>query len=155
MITADNQKAHIEQGTDIPYIIQSTTGGNTTATVQFKKAVLALDVTPQITPDNRVIMNVEVRKDSVGQIVQIQGSQYPSIDTKNVTTQIAVNNGDTAVIGGIFEENITSDVQKVPFLGDLPGLGYLFKNTVRSSQKTELLIFLTPRVVRESITAVK
>jgi len=155
VITADNQKAHIEQGTDIPYIIQSTTGGNTTATVQFKKAVLALDVTPQITPDNRVIMNVEVRKDSVGQIVQIQGSQYPSIDTKNVTTQIAVNNGDTAVIGGIFEENITSDVQKVPFLGDLPGLGYLFKNTVRSSQKTELLIFLTPRVVRESITAVK
>jgi len=155
VITADNQKAHIEQGTDIPYIIQSTTGGNTTATVQFKKAVLALDVTPQITPDGRVIMNVEVRKDTVGQIVQIQGSQYPSIDTKNVTTQIAVNNGDTAVIGGIFEENISSDVQKVPFLGDLPGLGYLFKNTIRTSQKTELLIFLTPRVVRESITAVK
>src|SRR5204863_463690 len=89
VITADNQKAHIEQGTDIPYIIQSTTGGNTTATVQFKKAVLALDVTPQITPDNRVVMNVEVRKDSVGQIVRLQGSEYPSIDTKNVTTQAA------------------------------------------------------------------
>jgi len=155
VITADNQKAHIEQGTDIPYIIQSTTGGNTTATVQFKKAVLALDVVPQITPDSRVTMNVEVRKDTVGQVIQIQGSQYPSIDTKNVTTQITVNNGDTAVIGGIYEEAISSDVQKVPFLGDLPGLGYLFKNQSRSSTKTELLIFLTPRVVRDSITAVK
>jgi type IV pilus assembly protein PilQ len=119
---------------------------NNPATVQFKKAVLALDVTPQITPDNRVIMNVEIRKDTVGQTVTVQGSQYPAIDTKNVTTQIAVNNGDTAVIGGIYEETITSDTNKVPFLGDLPVLGYLFKNTARSSQKTELLIFLTPRV---------
>jgi type IV pilus assembly protein PilQ len=100
-------------------------------------------------------MNVEVRKDTVGQTVNINGSQYPAIDTKNVTTQIAVSNGDTAVIGGIYEENITSDISKVPFLGDLPVLGYLFKQTARSSQKTELLIFLTPRVVRESITAVK
>ena len=153
VITGDNQKAHIEQGTDIPYIIQGTQ--NSVATVQFKKAVLALDVTPQITPDNRVIMNVEIRKDTVGQTVTVQGSQYPAIDTKNVTTQIAVNNGDTAVIGGIYEETITSDTNKVPFLGDLPVLGYLFKQTARSSQKTELLIFLTPRVVRESITAVK
>src|SRR5690349_1484517 len=100
VVTADNQKAHIEQGTDIPYIIQGT--NNTVPTVQFKKAVLSLDVTPQITPDNRIIMTVEIHKDSVGQIINIAGSQYPSIDTKNVTTLIAVNNGDTAVIGGIY-----------------------------------------------------
>ena len=155
VVTGDNQKAHIEQGSEIPYIVVSQSAGNSTATVQFKKVVLSLEVTPQITPDNRVIMNVEVRKDTVGQVVNINGSQYPAIDTKNVTTQIAVNNGDTAVIGGIYEDNITSDINKVPFLGDLPVLGYLFKQTARSSAKTELLIFLTPRVVRDSITAVK
>ena len=153
VVTGDNQKAHIEQGTQIPYIIQGN--NNSQPTVQFKDATLKLDVTPQITPDNRVIMNVEIHKDTVGQVVRIQGSEYPSIDTKNVITQIAVNNGDTAVIGGIYEEQITSDVNKVPFLGDLPILGYLFKQTARSSQKTELLIFLTPRIVRESITSVK
>jgi len=124
--------------------------------VQFKKAVLSLDVTPQITPDNRIIMTVEIRKDSVGQFVQLGGGfSVPSIDTKNVTTQIAVNNGDTAVIGGIYEETIRNDATKVPLLGDIPVLGYLFKQTGRSSEKTELLIFLTPRIVRESVTAVK
>ena len=154
LLTADNQKAAIEQGTEIPY----TTGGTATSagTTSFKKAVLRLDVTPQITPDNRVIMNVEIRKDSVGQFVpQVGGGSVPSIDTKNVITQIAVNNGDTAVIGGIYEENIISNVDKVPFLGDVPLLGYLFKNTLRTSEKTELLIFLTPRIVRDSITSVK
>jgi len=153
VITGDNQKAHIEQGTQIPYIIQGN--NNSQPTVQFKDATLKLDVTPQITPDNRVIMNVEIHKDTVGQVVRIAGSEYPSIDTKNVITQIAVNNGDTAVIGGIYEEQITSDINKVPFLGELPILGYLFKQTSRSSSKTELLIFLTPRIVRESITSVK
>jgi type IV pilus assembly protein PilQ len=154
VVTADNQKATIEQGSEIPYVTPGT--ANNPATVTFKKAVLRLDVTPQITPDNRVIMNIEIRKDSVGALVPTGfGGTVPAIDTKNVTTQIAVNNGDTAVIGGIFEETIRSDTQKVPFLGDLPGLGYLFKQTTRSSEKTELLIFLTPRVVRESITAVK
>ncbi len=153
VVTADNQKAHIEQGTDIPYIIQGT--NNTVPTVQFKKAVLSLDVTPQITPDNRIIMTVEIHKDSVGQIINIAGSQYPSIDTKNVTTLIAVNNGDTAVIGGIYEETITNGVTKVPFLGDLPILGYAFKQTSKDIEKTELLIFLTPRIVKESVTAVR
>ena len=154
VITGDNQKAHIEQGTEIPYVTPGA--ANSPATVSFKKAVLALDVTPQITPDGRVIMQVEIRKDSVGQLVNVQGGgQVPAIDTKNVITQIAVNNGDTAVIGGIYEEVIRSDINKVPFLGDLPIAGYLFKQTTRSSEKTELLIFLTPRVVRESITAVK
>jgi len=154
VITADNQKAHIEQGTEIPYVTPGS--ANSPATVQFKKAVLLLSVTPQITPDNRIIMTVEVRKDSVGQFVQLGGGfQVPSIDTKNVTTQIAVNNGDTAVIGGIYEETIRNDVDKVPYLGDIPLFGYLFKQTGRSSDKTELLIFLTPRIVKETVNAIK
>ena len=154
VITGDNQKAHIEQGTEIPYVTPGS--ANSPATVQFKKAVLRLDVTPQITPDNRIIMTVEVRKDQVGQFVQLGGGfQVPSIDTRNVATQIAVNNGDTAVIGGIYEETLRNEVDKVPFLGDLPVLGHLFKTTLKSSEKTELLIFLTPRVVKESVTAVR
>ena len=154
VITADNQKAHIEQGTEIPYVTPGS--ANSPATISFKKAVLRLDVTPQITPDNRIIMTVEVRKDSVGQFVQLGGGfQVPAIETKNVTTQIAVNNGDTAVIGGISEETIRNDVDKVPYLGDIPVLGYLFKQSGRSSDKTELLIFLTPRIVKETVNAVK
>jgi len=154
VVTADNQKAHIEQGTEIPYVTPGS--ANSPATVSFKKAVLRLDVTPQITPDNRIIMTVEIRKDSVGQYVQLGGGfQVPSIDTKNVTTQIAVNNGDTAVIGGIFEETVRNDVDKVPFLGDLPFFGYLFKTTGKSNEKTELLIFLTPRVVKDTVSSVR
>jgi type IV pilus assembly protein PilQ len=154
VVTADNQKAHIEQGTEIPYVTPGT--ANSPATVAFKKAVLRLEVTPQITPDNRIIMTVEVRKDTVGQYVNLGGGfQVPSIDTRNVLTQIHVNNGDTAVIGGIFEETITNDVTKVPVLGDIPFFGYLFKTTGRTSEKQELLIFLTPRVVKESLNTVK
>jgi type IV pilus assembly protein PilQ len=151
VVTADNQKAHIEQGTEIPYIIAGT--NNTVPTVEFKNAVLSLDVTPQITPDNHIIMKVEVRDDTVGQTIIIQGSEYPAIDTKSVTTQIAVNNGDTAVIGGIYQETVNNNVTKVPLLGDIPILGYLFKQTSKDIEKTELLIFLTPRVVKESVTA--
>ncbi len=154
VVTADNQKASIEQGTEIPYVTPGT--GNSPATVQFKKAVLRLDVTPQITPDNRIIMTVEIRKDSVGQFVPVAGGGFvPAIDTKNVITQIAVNNGDTAVIAGIYEETLNNDVTKIPFLGDLPYLGYLFKTTNKNIEKTELLIFLTPRIVKESVTAVR
>ena len=154
VVTADNQKAHIEQGTEIPYVTPGS--ANSPATVAFKKAVLRLEVTPQITPDNRIIMTVEVRKDNVGQFVDLGGGfRVPSIDTRNVLTQIHINNGDTAVIGGIFEETITNDVTKVPVLGDIPFLGYLFKTTGRTSEKQELLIFLTPRVVKESLNTVK
>ncbi|MGE5087785.1 MAG: type IV pilus secretin PilQ [Candidatus Levyibacteriota bacterium] len=154
VITGDNQKAHIEQGTEIPYVTPGS--ANNPATVSFKKAVLALDVTPQITPDGRVIMQVEIRKDSVGQQVNAgNGFTIPSIDTRNVLTQISVNNGDTAVIGGIYEETIRNDTTKVPFLGDVPVVGNLFKNTSRSSQKTELLIFLTPRIVKDTVTSVR
>ena len=154
VVTADNQKAAIEQGTEIPYVTPGS--ANQPATVTFKKAVLRLEVTPQITPDNRIIMTVEIRKDAVGAFVQLGGGfTVPSIDTKNVITQIHVNNGDTAVIGGIFEEEIRNDVTQVPFLGNLPILGYLFKQTGQSSKKTELLIFLTPRIVKESVNAVR
>src|SRR5437773_10075016 len=112
VVTADNAKAFIEQGTEIPYVTPGS--ANNPATVTFKKAVLRLDVTPQITPDNRVIMNVEIRKDSVGALVPTGfGGVIPAIDARNVTSQIAVNNGDTAVIGGIFEETIRSDITKV------------------------------------------
>jgi len=154
IVTSDNQKASITQGTQIPY---STGGGGSSqaTTTQFKDAVLKLEVTPQITPDNRVIMNVEIHKDSVGQNVpQAGGGFAPAIDTKSVTTQIAVNNGDTAVIGGIYEETITNTVSKVPFLGDIPWAGNLFKSTLRSAEKTELLIFLTPRIVKETVTSI-
>ncbi len=154
VITGDNQKAHIEQGTEIPYVTPGS--ANNPATVSFKKAVLALDVTPQITPDGRVIMQVEIRKDSVGQQVNAgNGFTIPSIDTRNVLTQISVNNGDTAVIGGIYEETIRNDTTKVPFLGDVPVVGNLFKTTSRSSQKTELLIFLTPRIVKDTVSSVR
>ncbi len=154
VVTGDNQKAGIEQGTEIPYVTPGS--ANSPATVQFKKAVLRLDVTPQITADGRIVMNVEIRKDSVGQFVPVQGGgQVPSIDTKNVITQIQVNNGDTAVIGGIYEETIRNDVTQVPWLGNLPIVGYLFKQTGNSSEKTELLIFLTPRIVKDSVTSVR
>ena len=154
IVTSDNQKASITQGTQIPY---STGGGGSSqaTTTSFKDAVLKLEVTPQITPDNRVIMNVEIHKDSVGQNVpQAGGGFAPAIDTKSITTQIAVNNGDTAVIGGIYEETITNTISKVPFLGDIPVAGNLFKSTLKSADKTELLIFLTPRIVKETITSV-
>ena len=154
VVTADNQKASIEQGTEIPYVTPGS--GNSPPTVQFKKAVMRLDVTPQITPDNRIIMTIEIRKDSVGAFVPVQGGgSVPSIDTKNVTTQIAVNNGETAVIGGIYEEEVRNDVTKVPLLGDVPLIGHVFKTTDRHANKTELLIFLTPRVIKDTVNAVK
>ena len=154
VITSDNQKAVIEQGTEIPFI---TPGGVTGApTVAFKKAVLSLAVTPQITPDNKIIMTLEIRKDSVGQIVSVgQGVSVPSIDTRNVITQIALNNGDTAVIGGIYEENVRTDVSKVPLLGDIPVVGHLFKTTSKQQDKTELLIFITPRIVKDNLADIR
>lgn len=153
LVTSDNNRAIIEQGTEIPYV---STGGTSGPTVAFKKAVLSLAVTPQITPDNRIIMALEIKKDSVGINVAVQGGgSIPSIDTKNLTTQISVNNGETAVIGGIYEENTRSDVSKVPLLGDLPYVGALFRNTSKSENKTELLIFITPRVVSESLSSIK
>ena len=146
IVTADQIKAMIQQGTRIPYQ-QATSSGATS--VAFVDATLKLEVTPQITPEGNVIMSVEVNKDSVG--ASTQG--IPSINTKSVRTQVLVENGGTVVIGGIFEQTERSDEAKVPLLGDVPVLGNLFKTKTNSIKKTELLIFLTPRVVSERTAA--
>ncbi len=155
LVTSDNQKAVIEQGTEIPFITPGS-GAAAIPAVAFKKAVLSLSVTPQITPDNRIIMQLEVKKDSVGERLTVSGGvSIPSIDTKSLTTQIAVNNGETAVIGGIYEETTRGDVTKVPLLGDIPYFGAFFRNTNKQENKTELLIFITPRVVTDSLTSIR
>jgi type IV pilus assembly protein PilQ len=145
VITADKKKAIISQGTEIPYLTAAASGATTVA---FKPAVLQLAVTPRITPDDRIIMDLEVKKDSVGQIF----SGIPSVDTKQVSTQVLVDNGDTIVLGGIFEQTTRTTVDKVPFLGDIPVVGYLFKRTVKQDDKTELLIFVTPKIVKDTLT---
>ncbi|KAF3998804.1 type IV pilus secretin PilQ [Glaciimonas immobilis] len=145
VVTADQQKALIEQGTEIPY--QSATSSGATS-VEFKKANLKLEVTPQITPDGNVILTVDVTNDSVGQVVP----GGVSINTKHVQTQVQVENGGTVVIGGIYTQTISNSVNKVPLLGDIPVLGYLFKQTAIVNKRTELLIFLTPKVVIDRIT---
>ena len=144
VITSDQQEAFIEQGTEIPYLQASSSGATNVA---FKPAVLSLKVKPQITPDDKIIMELEVKKDSVGQIF----AGIPSIDTKKVNTQILVENGETAVLGGIYEQTQRNDIDKVPFLGDLPIVGNLFKNTRRQDDKTELLIFITPKIIKEGV----
>ncbi|OAM52182.1 secretin [Methylovorus sp. MM2] len=144
--TANQQKALIEQGVQIPYITPAS-AASTTPAVAFKSAVLSLAVTPQITPDDKVIMDLEVKKDRVGQIF----SGVPSIDTQRVQTQVLVSNGETAVLGGIFEQTERNDVEKVPFFGNLPVLGNLFKRTTRQNDKTELLIFITPKILDENL----
>lgn len=142
VITADQVKALIEQGTELPY--QTATSSGATA-ITFRKANLKLEVTPQITPEGSIILDVDVNKDSVGQET-LAGF---AIDTKHVQTQVLVENGGTVVIGGIFLQSESSNEQKVPFLGDVPVLGHLFKNNNRTSRRSELLIFLTPKVVSE------
>ncbi len=145
VITADKKKAVISQGTEIPYQTAAASGATTIA---FKPAVLELSVTPRITPDDRIIMDLEVKKDSVGQIF----ANIPSIDTKKVTTQVLCDNGDTIVLGGIFEQTTRTTVEKVPLLGDIPVVGNLFKRTIKQDDKTELLIFVTPKIVKDTLT---
>jgi type IV pilus assembly protein PilQ len=142
--TGNQQKAIIEQGTELPYLQASSSGATSVA---FKDAVLKLEVTPQITPDEKVIMDLLVKKDRVGEIF----SGIPSIDTQKVKTQVLVSNGETIVLGGIYEEIERNDVNKVPFFGDIPVIGNLFKNTAKSKEKTELLIFVTPKIMDESL----
>jgi len=147
LITANQREATIEQGVEIPYQESSSSGATTT---QFKKAVLSLKVTPQITPDNRVILDLTVSKDSVGQLVQsATGGLVPSIDTREIVTQVLVNDGQTVVLGGILETERRDAEVKVPVLGDIPVLGRLFKTTSKTDNKDELLIFVTPRILRE------
>jgi type IV pilus assembly protein PilQ len=148
VITANQKEAIIEQGVEIPYQ-QSASSGATT--IQFKKAVLSLTVTPQITPDNNIIMDLQVHKDSVGEIISTGGlgGTVPSIDTRNVQTQVLVADGQTVVLGGIYETERRETITKVPFLGDIPFAGALFRSTQRIDNKTELLIFVTPRILEE------
>jgi type IV pilus assembly protein PilQ len=145
VITANQKEAKIEQGVEIPYQEASSSGATTT---QFKSAVLSLTVTPQITPDDRIIMDLFVTKDNVGDIV----NNIPSIDTRSVSTQVLVDNGQTVVLGGIYETERTEVQTKVPFLGDLPFAGALFRSTQSVSNKSELLIFVTPKILREGST---
>jgi len=145
VITANQHKAKIASGTEIPYLQASSSGATN---VTFKPAVLSLEVTPQITPDEKIIMELDIKKDKVGQIF----NGVPSVDTQNINTQVLVGNGETAVLGGIFEQVERDDVSKVPFFGDLPLFGNLFKKKSRQSDKTELLIFITPKIVDERVT---
>ena len=146
VLTADQAKATIEQGTELPYQ-QSTSSGATA--IQFRKANLKLEVVPQITPEGNVILDVQVNRDAVGQLTP---SGF-AINTRQVKTQVLVENGGTVVIGGIYEQTERNAVNKVPLLGDVPVIGYLFKNTQRQNDRTELLVFLTPRVVTDTALA--
>ncbi len=145
--TANQQKASIEQGTEIPYVTPAS-AASTTPAIAFNKAVLSLEVTPQITPDNKIIMDLSVKKDRVGQIF----NSVPSIDTQNLKTQVLVANGETAVLGGIFEQTELNQIDKVPFFGDLPVIGVAFKRNTKQNDKTELLIFITPKVLDENLS---
>jgi type IV pilus assembly protein PilQ len=145
VITADNVEAIIEQGTEIPYQ-QATSSGATS--ISFRKATLSLKVKPQVTPDDNVIMNLEVHKDSVG----TQTTAGPAIDTKQVNTQVLVENGGTVGIGGIFTQTEQRTVNKIPLLGDIPIVGFLFKNELNQNDRNELLIFITPRIMRDTLS---
>ncbi len=146
IVTADQVKATISQGTKVPF--QRATSSGATS-VEFIEATLKLDVTPQITPEGNIIMDVQVNKDSLGALTSL-GRE---INVKEVKTQVLVENGGTVVIGGIFEQNETNTTTQVPFLGDLPFVGYLFKTKTRDAARTELLVFLTPKVVTDKTAA--
>jgi type IV pilus assembly protein PilQ len=149
VITADKKRAVISQGTEIPYLTAAASGATT---ITFKPAVLELAVTPRITPDDKVILDLEVKKDNVGALIGVGAlGSVPSIDTKRVTTQVLVDNGETAVLGGIFEQTTRTTTDKVPLLGDIPIFGYLFKRTNKTDDKTELLIFITPKIIKEGV----
>lgn len=141
--TANQKEAYIEQGVEIPY--QEAASSGATAT-QFKKAVLSLTVTPHITPDNKIILDLVVTQDTIS---DVQSGSAPAIDTQRIGTQVLVNNGETIVLGGIYQQSIISTVSKVPVLGDIPYFGWLFRNSNQYNEKKELLIFVTPRVVTE------
>ncbi|OUU75200.1 MAG: hypothetical protein CBC29_02590 [Methylococcaceae bacterium TMED69] len=145
VITANQREATIESGTEIPYLEASSSGATS---VSFKKAVLSLKVTPQITPDKRIIMDLRVNKDSVGTIF----SGIPSIDTNNLITQVLVENGETVVLGGVYETTETNNRGSIPLLGDIPMVGVLFRNKTKTQKKKELLVFITPQIIDQTPT---
>ena len=144
VITSNQKQATIEQGTEIPYQEASSSGATS---VSFKEALLKLDVTPQITPDDRIVMDLEVNKDEVGEIFL----GVPSIDTRSVRTQVLVDNGETFVLGGIYEQTSTQSSTRVPFFGDLPYVGFLFKTDLNENRQRELLVFVTPKIIKEGM----
>jgi len=146
VITANQKEAEIKQGVEIPYQEASSSGATS---VSFKEAVLSLKVTPHITPDDRVIMDLDVTSDSVGTIF----AGVPSINKREVTTQVLVQTGETVVLGGIYEQTRATNVSKIPLLGDLPVVGALFRNTQKTDNKDELLIFVTPKIIKETLPA--
>jgi len=149
VITGDKQKAVIKSGQEVPYQEGAASGATTTA---FKEAVLKLDVTPNITPDDRILLDLVVNQDSVGELVPSgNGGLIPTIDTTELTTQVLVGNGETVVLGGVFENEESITVEKVPLLGDIPYVGRLFKSTANRQEKTETLIFITPRILSEAL----
>ena len=147
VITANQKQATIMQGVEIPYQESASSGATTT---QFKNAVLSLKVTPLITPDNRVILDLDVSDDSVGQqVTSATGGSVPSIDTREIILRCWSSDGQTVVLGGILDTTKSYAANKVPWLGDIPILGNLFKSTININNKTELLIFITPKILRE------
>ncbi|WP_248842245.1 type IV pilus secretin PilQ [Vibrio nereis] len=144
LITTNKKPAYIEQGTEIPYLESSSSGATSIA---FKKAVLSLKVTPQITPDNRLVLDLSVTQDRPGEVVKTGNGEAVAIKTQRIGTQVLVDNGETVVLGGIFQHNVTDTVDKVPLLGDIPLLGALFRRSYQQMGKSELLIFVTPKVV--------
>lgn len=153
VITANQQEADIKQGQEIGYVtFQGGAGGANTATVQFKEAVLELKVTPTITADNRVYLTLDVKKDAINSLVPNPGGGFvPQLDKREITTSVLVDNGQTVVLGGVYEFDKSTDIKKVPFLGDVPGIGALFRDTKKNDTKAELLIFVTPRILNESL----
>lgn len=146
-ITTSNQKeAYIEQGTEIPFVEASSSGATS---VTFKKAVLGLRVTPQITPDNRIILDLVITQDTRGDTISTGTGLATAIDTQEIGTQVLVNNGETIVLGGIYQQQVINSVSKVPIFGDIPYLGWLFRTSREFNEKKELLIFVTPRIVTE------
>ena len=149
VITGDKQKASIKSGTEVPY--QESSAGGATAT-QFKEAVLQLDVTPNITPDDRILLDLIINQDSIGELVPSgNGGSIQTIDTTQLTTQVLVGNGETIVLGGVFRTEDLEKVLKVPILGDLPVMGQFFRSSSTSRTKTETLIFITPRILADSL----
>jgi type IV pilus assembly protein PilQ len=153
VIASNQTTARIEQGTEIPF--QNATSAGATA-VEFKKAVLSLEVTPQITPDDRVSMKLVVTNDSVGeQVPSGFGGFIPSIDTNEVETDVLVDNGQTIVLGGVYQQDTSNSISRVPFFGDLPFVGVLFRNTASENNKSELLVFITPKIISEQLKLVR
>jgi len=145
VVTANQKQASIKQGTQIPYQQASSSGATN---ISFKDAVLELKVTPQITPNEHIILDLSIKKDSIGQVF----SGVPSIDNKEVQTQVLIDNGATVVLGGVYEQSKINTVTRVPFLGDLPFIGALFRSKVIKDSKNELLIFVTPKILKQSLS---